>query len=78
MKCKECCENEAVVEQANISIRCSGKAIEIVADSVCLECLKKSLDLEKKNKKLYIRIPEHSRRVPSGVKRVRAHIRKIR
>ncbi len=44
MKCKECNENEAVVKKAEISIRYQGKAIEIVADNICFECLQKSMD----------------------------------
>ena len=44
MKCKEC-KKETVIEvkRAEISIRYPKKAIEIVADDICVECLLKAL-----------------------------------
>ena len=38
--CKECGEQViSIVKMAEISIRCAGTAIEIVADDICLNCL---------------------------------------
>jgi hypothetical protein len=44
MRCKEC-KKETVVEikKVDISIRYPNKAIEIVADDICMECLLKAL-----------------------------------
>lgn len=48
MKCKEC-KKEAVIEvkRVEVSIRYPKKAIEIVADDICLSCLKKAIYLIK-------------------------------
>ena len=44
MKCKECKKESVIkVKRAEISIRYPKKAIEIVADNICFECLLKSI-----------------------------------
>jgi len=44
MKCKECGKQTVIkVKKAIISIRYPKKAIEIVADDICMECLLKAL-----------------------------------
>lgn len=44
MKCKECKKESVIrIKGALISIRYPKKAIEIVADNVCLECLLNAL-----------------------------------
>ncbi len=44
MKCKECKKESATkVEEATISIRYPNKAVEVVADNICMECLLKAL-----------------------------------
>lgn len=45
-KCRECKKpSMSKVKMAEISIRLPRKAIEVVANDVCLECLKKSLEV---------------------------------
>ena len=42
--CKECGEEViAIAKKVEISIRTAGTAIEIVADDVCLDCLRESI-----------------------------------
>lgn len=43
-KCKECKKESVIkVKKAIISIQYPRKAIEIVADNICIDCLKESL-----------------------------------
>ncbi len=44
--CKECGEEViSLATKVAVSIRCAGIAIEIVADDVCLDCLKEAITI---------------------------------
>ena len=45
MTCKECGEEVIeIAEKVEIPIRSASTAIEIIADDVCLSCLKRAID----------------------------------
>lgn len=53
MKCKECKKETTIeVKGAEISIRYPEKAIEIVADDICMECLLRALQEQEASSRL--------------------------